>query len=426
MGEKLWTKNFIIVSFINFSLSLVFYLLMVTIGIYAAEQFHVSASIAGLVTGIYIIGILIGRLGIGRFIDNIGSKKILEAGLLLYIIVTALYFGAVNIPLLLIVRLLHGFTVGIAMTAAGTIIALIIPAGKRGEGIGYFSMSAVVAAAIGPFLGIFLSQHAGFQIIFVFCLLLGIINLSVGFKVDIPSFAVSPKIRKTGIDNLKPANFFEYKALPISIVVLIAGLAYSGVLAFIVFYAKEIGLVEAAGFYFLVYAVTTIISRPFTGRLLDAKGANIVAYPALLIFSAGMLLLSQARFGITLLSAGAIIGLGFGNFVSIAQTISIKHIPPQRLGLATATFAMFFDFGLGFGPYLLGLLVPSLGYRGLYSAMVIVILAAVVIYHFLYGIKENSNKLSLNYKYIVNKNRFFKAILNKIYVITGRGAENER
>lgn len=390
--EKLWTKNFILVSIINFFLQLVFYLLLVTIGTYAVEQFHVSTSIAGLVTGIYILGALMGRLGTGRLISSIGSKKILLVGLAFFMIATAFYFGAINISLLLIVRLIHGIAVGIAMTAAGTIIAQVIPVSRRGEGISYFSMSAILATAVGPFLGITLMQHASFYMIFILCLLLGAINLSIAFMVPAPMISSSNKKQATKAKVFELSNFFEYSSIPISIVMLIVGLAYSGVLSFLTFYAKEINLVEAASFYFLVYAVMVIISRPFSGRLMDIRGANIVAYPALVLFAIGMLLLSQAHLGLTLLLAGVFISLGYGNFFSIAQTISIKYSQPHRLGLATSTFFIFLDLGLGLGPYFLGLFVPLIGYRNLYLTMVVVILASIILYHFLQGRNEDSQR----------------------------------
>jgi MFS family permease len=103
-----------------------------------------------------------------------------------------------------------------------------------------------------------------------------------------------------------------------------------------------------------------------------------------------MLLLSQASHGITLLLAGAIIGLGYGNFLSCGQAISIKEAPPHRLGLATATYFMFLDVGFGVGPYLFGSLVPFTGYRGLYLTMAMVILATVFLYHFLYRRKAST------------------------------------
>jgi hypothetical protein len=44
--------------------------------------------------------------------------------------------------------------------------------------------------------------------------------------------------------------------------------------------------------------------------------------------------------------------------------------------------------GFGVGPYLFGFLIPFTGYRGLYSTMVIVILATIVLYYFLYTRKD--------------------------------------
>ena len=117
----------------------------------------------------------------------------------------------------------------------------------------------------------------------------------------------------------KLKDFFEIKAVPISIIIAIMGFAYSGILSFITSYAKEIDLMEAASFFFIVYAVFILISRPFTGRLLDQKGDNIVIYPALLLFVIGLVILSQAHHGFTLLLAGALIGLGFGTVVLLSS-----------------------------------------------------------------------------------------------------------
>ena len=100
-NPKLWTRDFIIVSSINFFLALVFYLLIVIIGVYSVEEYHATASQAGLVTGIFIIGTLIGRLFIGRSINSIGMKKTMFIGLILYILTTSLYFVHAGIHVLL-------------------------------------------------------------------------------------------------------------------------------------------------------------------------------------------------------------------------------------------------------------------------------------------------------------------------------------
>lgn len=387
--SKLWTKDFIVVSSINFLLTLIFYLLMVTIAVYAVNEFDASTSQAGLVTGIFIIGTLIGRLFIGRVIDVIGRKKTLYIGLILFTLTTSLYFVNLGLSFLLINRFLHGLTLGIASTATGTIVAQIIPVTRKGEGIGYYSMSATLATAIGPFIGLYMSQHTSFQVIFGFCLALGILSFITSFFAYVPAIEKSTKIQET--KGFKLSNFVEPKALPIAFITLAVAFCYSSVLSFINFYAIEIDLVETASFFFIVYALAVLVSRPFTGRLMDIKGANYIMYPAFILLGAGMLILSFAHTSFTLLLAGVLIGLGFGNMQSTTQAVAVKLTPPHRMGLATSTFFIFLDAGLGFGPYILGFIIPSTGYSNLYVILGILAVITIIPYFLLHGRKEKVN-----------------------------------
>ncbi|AZV62479.1 MFS transporter [Peribacillus frigoritolerans] len=390
---RLWTKDFVIVSSINFFITLIFYLLMVTLAIYAVNELDASTSEAGLISGIFIIGTLIGRLLIGRFIDSIGRKKTLFIGLIFFTLTTILYFVDLGIGFLLVNRLIHGMAMGMASTATGTIVAQIIPATRKGEGIGYYSMSATLATAIGPFIGLFMAQNTSFQVIFSFCLALGVISLITAFFLYVPALKVTAKVTES--KGFKLSNFIEPKALPISIITLLLAFCYSSVLSFISFYAIEIDLVNTASFFFVVYAVAVLISRPFSGPLMDRKGSNFIMYPAFIIFGVGLLLLSMTTNSFTLLAAGFLIGLGFGNMQSSSQAIAVKLTPPQRMGMATSTFFIMLDAGLGFGPYILGFIIPVTGYSTLYVILGVVVILTSVLYHFLHGKKERTARTNL-------------------------------
>ncbi|MDX8289825.1 MFS transporter [Metabacillus indicus] len=387
--DRLWTKDFIVVSSINFFLTLIFYLLMVTIAVFAVDEYHASTSEAGLVTGIFIIGALIGRLFIGRLIASFSRRKILYTGLILFTITTSFYFFELGLGFLLANRLLHGITLGMASTATGTIVAQIIPASRKGEGIGYYSMSATLATAIGPFIGLYLSQHASFQTIFTFCVALGILSLLIAFSLTIPPLAGQPK--HASVKGFSLASFVEPRALPIAVITLAVAFCYSSVLSFINFYAMDIDLVSTASFFFIVYAAVVLVSRPFTGRLLDQKGANYVMYPAFVLFAAGLFLLSTASTSTVFLLSGVLIGLGFGNMQSATQAIAVKLTPPHRMGLATSTFFIFLDAGLGFGPYLLGFVIPVTGYSMLYVILGFAVILSIGLYYMLHGKKEHAS-----------------------------------
>ncbi|MGE6516457.1 MFS transporter [Lysinibacillus sphaericus] len=394
--HKLWTNDFLIVSLINFTITLIFYLLMVTIAGYAVEQFGASTSTAGLVSSIFIIGTLFGRLGTGRIIGDWGSKKTLFCGLLLFMLSTMSYFLAGNLPLLMLNRLVQGIALGVASTATGTIIAQILPADRRGEGIGYYSLSAILATAIGPFVGILLTQlFTDYRMIFAVDSVLAVICFMMYFIVTVPDAQNKAKelAAKTGF---KLSNFIEMRAVPIAFVALVIGFAYSGVMSFMTFYAKELDLVTAGSYFFIVYALVILATRPFTGKLLDSRGANIVIYPCLVLFAIGMYAFSAATSTVVFLIAAACIGIGYGNFNSVAQAIAIKVTPNERLGLATSTYFILYDLGLGVGPYFLGFFAPTMGYSTIFLAMVFVILLSIVLYYFLYGKHENLKQAKIS------------------------------
>ena len=382
-NSQIWTKNFLIDSMANFLIYLVYYLLMIIIASYAMDNLQASLSEAGLAVGIFIVGALLARIFGGKSIEQVGRKKMLYIGLTVYLITTVLYFTLTNLPLLFLVRLLHGVGFGIASIATGTIIANIIPQERRGEGISYYAMSTTLASAIGPFLGIYLNQHVSFHTIVVTCVALVAVSYIAAFFLKVPEAKLTIE-QLENMNRFTLSNFIEFKALPISVIGAILGFCYSSIIGFLASYTKEIHLIEAGSFFFIVYSVAILISRPLTGRWFDSKGENFVMYPSFVAFAIGLVLLSMAQQGLFLLLAGMLIGLGFGTFLSSGQTIAIKS-SPDRMGLATSTFFAIADVGVGIGPFFLGFLVSLFGFRGLYMSMASVVFLTMCLYYLLCG-----------------------------------------
>ncbi|WP_087975153.1 MFS transporter [Oceanobacillus rekensis] len=391
---KLWTKDFVMVSAANFLLFVSFYMLMVTMAVYSIEQFQASQSIAGLASSIFVLGAVLVRPIAGKIIETVGRKKLLVIGVALFLAMMLLYFPVDSIGLLLLIRFLHGFAFGIGSTATGTIAVDVIPATRRGEGMGYFATSMNLAMAIGPFIGLIISQHLPDTMIFVTTTIFAIIALLTTLFMNVPEREVAETTKAASKEKKKfqLSDYFEKSTFPIATFVMICGLAYSSILSFMTAYATEINLVDAASFFFVMYAIFLLLSRPFTGRLFDLKGENTVMYPSILTFGIGLILLSQAESGMTLLIAGAILGVGFGTLQSSAQTIAVSEAAPHRVGLATSTFFVFYDLGIGVGPFLLGFVVPLSGFRGLYLGMAAIAFISIAIYYFMHG-KGASRKL---------------------------------
>ena len=130
---------------------------------------------------------------------------------------------------------------------------------------------------------------------------------------------------------------------------------------------------------------TTMISRPFTGPLMDRKGENIIMYPAFIIMAIALVLLSQAHSSFMLLLCAGLLGFGYGNIQSVCQTVAVKSANIERMGFATSTFFIFLDAGLGFGPYFIGQALDYISYAQLYFYSAMAVLACIVIYFLLHG-----------------------------------------
>ena len=175
-------------------------------------------------------------------------------------------------------------------------------------------------------------------------------------------------------------QFLEPTALPIAVITLLVSLGFASILAFITSFESLYDLQQAGQYFFIVYAIFTLISRPFTGRLFDKKGANFVLYPSFLVFAAGLLLLSLTHQGWELLLVAAAMGIGFGTYMSCSQAVGIMLSPKNRIGVATSTFFIFMDLGVGFGPSVMGLIIPYIGFRGLYLFMAFILILCLFLY----------------------------------------------
>ena len=381
---KLWTKNFLIITLENFFVYFTYYLLIVIIAVYATDKFHASPSMAGLSAGIFIIGAILGRLYAGNSIERVGHKKMLYWSFALYLVTTLLYFSINSLGLLIAIRLLHGAAFGLTSTATGTIAAEIIPNERRGEGTGYYALSMTIAAAIGPFLGMFLIQHANFNANIIVCVIALSVSLLTVFTLIVPQADLKNR-ELINTKGLALSNFFEAKAIPISIVTALSCFGYSSILTFLSAYTKSINFMDVGSFFFIAYAAAILISRPFTGRWFDLRGENFIIFPTFLLFTVALIMLGGAHHGYSILLAGVFTGFGYGNFFAAALALAVKESPLHRKALATSTYFIFADVGTGVGPFLFGFLIPILGYRGLYFSMAAVVLATSCLYYFLHG-----------------------------------------
>ncbi|MBT2736767.1 MFS transporter [Bacillus sp. ISL-7] len=387
---KLWTKSFISISLSNFFLFLTFYVLLVTLPIYAIQEFHSNASKAGLMTTVFLFSAIISRPLAGQCLEKAGHQKVLLTALIIFSGASLLYFFPKTIIGFLFIRLLHGIGFGMATTAAGAIVADLIPTSRRGEGMGYFIMSTNMAMVLGPFIGLTAIQQWGAKTLFIVSVIVAIGALITGLSVKVKEMGQADHMVVHSAFSFR--NFFEVSAIPIAIVGCFLAIVYSALLSFVSVFATEIHLTEISSLFFVVYAIVLLISRPFTGKWLDQHGPNVIVYPSIALFAIGMFILSQSGSALSFLLSAGMIGLGWGTLFPTFQTIAIQDAAPRKRGLATATFLSIYDIGIALGSFLLGLAAAKIDYSSLYFLCSFYILFGIVLYYFLHTRKQASLK----------------------------------
>lgn len=395
MEKKLFNKHFIGITLINFIVYLIYYLLMVIIAVIAQDDLHASMSQAGFASGIYIIGTLLARLFMGKQLELFGRKFTLRGGAIFYLLSNLAYLFTPTIGVLYLVRFLNGFGYGTVSTATNAIVTAYIPESKKGEGINYYGLSTSLAAAIGPFLGMILLNLTDFHFIIWFSIVLVFLVTIACLMFPVKNIDLSDTQRKS-LQSWSIHGFIEKKALFITGIAFLMGLSYSSVLSFLSSYTKVIHLVAAGSFFFVVYALVITFTRPLTGRIFDAKGEQYVMYPSYLFLTAGLFLLSATTNSITLLISGALVGLGYGTFMSNGQAVCLKIVKEHRISIALSTYFIGLDLGLGVGPYLMGILKSYTSFRGLYIVSGIIPLICTVLYIVYNKKKSHSAKLEWN------------------------------
>lgn len=385
--EKLFNTGFITITTINFIVFLIYYCFVVITAKFATSELGANPAQAGFAAGIYIIGTLIARLYIGKKLELIGRKQMLRFGAIIYLITTIAYLISTNIIILDTVRFLNGFAYGTISTAANAIVTAYIPKSRNGEGINYYGLSTSLAAAIGPFIGILLLPIVGFKSVIILAIVLSVLVTVACYLFPVQNIELTDDHKKL-LNSWSLNTFIEYKVLFISIVAFLIGLSYSSVLGFLSIYADNLGLSTAGAFFFVVYALIITLTRPFAGQIFDAKGENAVMYPSFIFLAIGLLTLSFTTTSFMLLLSGALIGLGYGTFMSNGQAVCLKLVEPSKVSIALSTYFIGLDLGLGFGPYALGTVHSFLSYSGIYVLCAVLTVAVAILYAIFYKGKD--------------------------------------
>lgn len=381
-SEKIFKRDFFLITGANFCSSLMFNLMIVVITGYAASAFNTGTSAGSLAASIYIIGALVGRLIIGPKIDEWGARCTMIIGFLVNFAVAMLFFLPLSWIAFLLLRFVQGVSFAFMGSSCNAGVVFLLPEKRQAEGMSYYSLSMVLGSAFGPFLAAqAISSSMGYSLVFYILCAVAIAAVAMAVALRLPPVPKVSAKQKTADDAPKGlSSVICPVVVPSSVVVLIFMFGYGALLSHLLIYAEGKDLVEAAGIFFLVYAGATFVCRLFSGRLVDSKGYAVVLVPALAFAALGFFVLSWANTGFVLLVAAVCMGVGIGTCQATFLAMVPALAPKEDMGKAMSTYFIAVDGGSGIGPLAAGFAAPYLGYEMTFAVMGALCLGALVLY----------------------------------------------
>lgn len=366
--ERLWTKSFVLLTLSMLFLFTGFYFLLPTFPIFV-RQLGANETQIGIAAGLFTLAAVVFRPIVGELIDRYGRRAFVIWGLVFFIVSIYAYEWVGGLLVLFVLRIVHGMSWAFSTTSISAATTDIIPASRRGEGMGWFGMAMTSAMAIGPLLGVWIMEHFSFHTLFLTAAILSAIALTLAASNRMP-YRVSNQKRRI--------VFFEKPLLPIMALIFFLTVSYGGITTFLPLFAESLSV--NAGLFFLIYAIMLTLIRPVAGIISDKYGETVVILPALAVTASAMIVLAFSAGPVGIFAAAVLYGIGFGSAQPSLQAAALHLADPQRKGAANASFLTAFDLGIGLGSILLGAVSQLMGYSQLFLLSAFSIAITLIIF----------------------------------------------
>ncbi|WP_180039724.1 MULTISPECIES: MFS transporter [unclassified Acinetobacter] len=378
---SLWNKSFVFCLCNNLFLFSYYFALLTILPIYIMKELGGSIQQAGMALTLFLVSSIAIRPFSGMIIERFGKANSVRISGFIFVVFALSYLWIDSMWSLLVIRFLHGFWFSILTTVNVPIVNDYIPDHRKGEGMGYFVMSTNLGVVIGPFLALSMIQFSSFSTLFAVLALLVAVGYIFTWLVQIQEHVQHKSSDQASQSAaIQWRDVIETRVLAISFVALLTAFAYSSVMSFITAYAELKHLLAYTSIFFIVFAVSMLLVRPWVGKVYDRKGPSAVIYPSFICFAIGLVIVSFLTNQWVLWISAVFMGIGYGSVFPCLQTVAIQTVEKARMGHAISTFFALFDIGLAVGSVIMGVLIAYFGFQATYLFCAVMVLFTLWMY----------------------------------------------
>lgn len=328
---------------------------------------------AGLFLGFLTYASALSAPFTGALADRFGRRRTLVTCSLIIAGFAAAYLVTESPGSMLALAFAHGVFWSGLLSASGAYATELMPVSRRAEGISYWGLASTLAVAVAPSIGLWLWRGGWVPV----CISVGTLNLGMAaiawaLPDDRAHRNPHPPILGAG----RWHDILEWRVTVVAFTMFLYSFGYGGVTSFVALYTEANG-VSPRGLYFTVFALTIILTRPFTGRLADRVGPVRVFVPAVALGTLGYVLLAAGGSRLYLVLSALVFGAGFGSAYPAFVAHVLKHVSSARRAAAFGGILAALDTGIGSGSMSLGWVIEHHGFRPAFGLAAVVASLAV-------------------------------------------------
>lgn len=357
---------------IEFGALMSFYLLLPVVPQYAMAAGAGGVG-AGLATGALMLSTVAAEFATPRLLARFGYRAVLAIGVACLGVPVLALPASAGLPTVIAVSLVRGVGLAIIFVACGALCAEVIPAERRGEGLGVLGIVTGVPAVVGMPLGLWLVAHAGYSVVFV----IGTVTALSGLAV-VSGLPGRRQVAPTG--SLGVLAGFRTPALTRPALVFAATTVAAGAVCTFLPAALPQGSAGLAVFALLGHSVAATAARWWAGRYGDRNGPAGLIRPAVVIAAAGMFALVLVGSPVAVMAGMVLFGAGFGMIQNASLADMFDRVDESGYGAASAVWSVAYDGGLGVGAVGFGVLATQIGYPAGFAVTAIVMVVVLGAY----------------------------------------------
>ena len=356
------------------------------------EHFGMDAVLLSWVATSYLLAAAVSLVPFGRLADIYGRKKVFILGMVTYTVASLLLAFAPSAVYLIVFRALQGLGGGMIFGTGVAMLISVYPPAQRGRALGINVAAVYLGLSLGPFLGGLLTEHLGWESVFLVNVPLGLLVVAVtlwrlrpewaeagGEKFDLGGaliygaglvalmygFSLLPALWGFGIIGVGIAGIvafvvWEMRAgtpvLDVSLFRRNTVFAFSNLAALINYsatfavtfllslylqYPKELSP-QAAGLILVAQPAVQAVISPFAGRLSDKIPPRTIASIGMALTTTGLIVLAFLDLNSTtsyIVASLVVLGVGFGLFSSPNTNAIMSAVERRIYGVASGILA---------------------------------------------------------------------------------------